>query len=83
MADHVMVRSKKKLKSLFEFSNIVHVYLHVLTFNMILISSQKRVLTSSYPFLGKFGREGKGSSYEKAKNFNRGCLSMPSESTGF
>ena len=69
------------LKSLIEVPNVVHVKVHVLSFNMNMISSQQRVLTPSYPFLGKFGREGKGSFSEKAKNFNSGCLSMPSEST--
>ena len=48
-------RSPKKLKSLIEVPNVVHVKVHVLSFNMILISSPWRVLTLSYPSLAKFG----------------------------
>ena len=40
---------------------------HVLSFNMILVSSPSRVLTPSYPFRRNFGRSGKGSITEKAK----------------
>ena len=83
LGDQVKGCSPKKLKSLIEVHNLVHVNVHVLSFNIILISSQWRVLTPSNPVLGKFGRQGKGSSSEKAKNFNRGSLSMPSESTCF
>ena len=83
MEDQVKGRSPIKLESLIEVPNVVHMKVHVLSFNMILISSQLRVLTPSYPFLGKFGREGKGSFSEKAKNFNRGSLSMSCESTCF
>ena len=74
-------RSPKKVKSLIGVPNVVHMNVHVLSFNMILISSQWRVLTPSYPFLGKFGLYGKGSFSEKAKSFNSGSLRMPSEST--
>ena len=56
MGDQVKGRSPKKLKSLIEVPNVVHEKVNVLSFNIILISSQKRVLTPSYPFLGKFGR---------------------------
>ena len=56
MVDQVKGRSPKKLKSLIEFPNVVHVKVHVLSFNMILISSQQRVPTPNYPLLGKFGR---------------------------
>ena len=42
-------RSTKKIKSLIEVSNLVHVKVHVLSFNMFLISSPWRVLTPSYP----------------------------------
>ena len=52
--DQVMGRSPKKLKSLIEVPKVVHVKVHVLSFNMILISSPWRVLTPSYPSLGKF-----------------------------
>ena len=56
MGDQVKGRSPKKLKSLIEVSNVVHVKVHVLSFNMILISSQKHVLTPGHPFVGNFGR---------------------------
>ena len=49
-------RSPKKLESLIEVPNVVHMKAHVLSFNMLLISSQRGVLTTSYPFVGKFGR---------------------------
>ena len=83
MGDQVKGRSPKKLKSLIEVPNVVHMKVNVLSFNMILISSPYCILTLSYPFLRKFGREGKGSFSEKAKNFNRGSLSMSGESTCF
>ena len=83
LGDQVLGRSPKNLKSLIGVPNVVHMNVHVLSFNMILISSQWRVLTLSYPFLGKFGLNGNGSFSEKAKNFNSGSLSMPSESTCF
>ena len=54
--DQVKGHSPKKLKSLIEVPNVVHVKVHVLSFNMILTSYQFRVLTPSYPVLGKFGR---------------------------
>ena len=40
VGDKVKGRSPKKLKQLIEFPNVVHVKVHVLSFNMILISSQ-------------------------------------------
>ena len=46
--------SPKKLKSLIEVPNLVHVKVHFLSFNMILLSSPWRVLTPSYPFRRKF-----------------------------
>ena len=55
LGDKAKGRSPKKLKSLIEVPNLVHVKVHVLSFNMILISSQYRVLTPSYPFPGKIG----------------------------
>ena len=39
LGDQVMGRSLKKLKSLIEVPNLVHVKAHVLSFDMILISS--------------------------------------------
>ena len=70
LGDQVKGRSPKKLKSLLEVPNLVIRKVHVLSFNIILISSQWRVLTPRYPFRRKFGREGKGSFSENAKNFN-------------
>ena len=55
MGDQVKDRSSKNLKSLIEVPNVVYVKVLVLSFNMILISSPKRVLTPSYPFRTKFG----------------------------
>ena len=55
LGDQVKGRSPKELKSLIEVPKVVHATVHVLSFNMILISCQQRVLTPSYPFLGKFG----------------------------
>ena len=77
LRDQVKGRSPKKLKSLIEVPNLVHVQVQVLRFSMILISSPWRLLKPRYPFWRKFEREGKGSFSEKAKNFNRGSLSMP------
>ena len=39
LGDQVMCRSPKKLESLIDVPNVVHVKVHVLSFNMILISS--------------------------------------------
>ena len=50
LGDQVKCRSPKKLKSLIEVPNVVHVKALVLSFNMILVSCQWRVLTPSYPF---------------------------------
>ena len=83
MGYQVKGHSPKKDKSLIGVPSVVHVNVHVLSFNMILFSSQWRVLTPSYPLLGKFGLYGKGSFSENAKNFNSGSLRMPSESTSF
>ena len=59
-------RSPKKLESLIEVPNVVHVKVHVLSFNMILISSAYCVSRPSYPFWENFGRSGKGSFTEKS-----------------
>ena len=55
LGDQVKGRSPKKLKSLIEVLNLVHVKVHLLSFNMFPFSSQLHVLTPSYPFSGKFG----------------------------
>ena len=59
----------------------MHVKVHVLSFNMILISFPWRVPRRSYPFVGNFGSSGKGSLTRKLKIVNRGSLSIAREST--
>ena len=83
MGGQVKGRSPKKLESLNDVPKVVQTKVHVLSFNMILVSSPERVPRPSYPFRKNFGRSGKGSFTGKAKNFNRGFLSMSSESTCF
>ena len=57
LGDQVKGRLPKKLKSLFEVKNVVHVKVHVLSFNnMILISTESRVLTPSDKLRRQFGR---------------------------
>ena len=70
MGDQVKGRSPKNLKSLIEVPNVVHVKAHVLSFNVILLSSPELVLRPSYPFPRIFGRQGKRSSTEKARIVN-------------
>ena len=65
-----MCPSPKKLKPLIEYPYVVYVKVHVLSFNMILLSSPERVPSPSYPFRRNFGRSGKGSFTEKAKIVN-------------
>ena len=67
MGDQVKGRSPKNLKSLIEVPNVGHVKVHVLSFNVILISSQQRVLTPSYPFRKDSGDKVKGCSPKKLK----------------
>ena len=50
LGDQVKGRSPKKLKSLIEVPNLVQVEVHVLSFNMIVTSSPRRVLTIWEPF---------------------------------
>ena len=83
MGDQVKGRSPKKLKSSTEVPNIMLVKIHVLSFNMILFSSQKRVLTLSYPFLVTFGRQGKGRFAEQPREFHRGSAGLPGQSIWF
>ena len=56
LGDHVKGLSPKKLKSLIEVPDVVHAQIHVLSFNMILISSPEHVPKPSYPFRRNFGR---------------------------
>ena len=82
MGDQVNGRLPKKLKLLIEVLYVLQVKEHVLSFNMILISSPKRVPRLSYPFRGKFGRSGKGSFTEKAKIVDEGSQCSALESAG-
>ena len=61
MGDQVKGRSPKKIESLVEVSNVLKVQVHVLSFNMIHISSPYIVLTASYPFREVLGRKVSGS----------------------
>ena len=70
MGDQVKGRYPQKLKSLIEVPNVVHMKAHVLSFNIILLSSPQLVLRPSYPFPRLFGRSGKGSFTEKARIVN-------------
>ena len=81
LGDQVKGRSPKKLEWLIEVPKVVHVKVHVLSFNMILISSQLRVLKLSYPFLQELEGKGKVSDPKKAGKVNNGDLSMRSKST--
>ena len=67
MGDQVKSRSPKKLESLIQVPNVVHMKVHDLSFNMILISSPQRVLTPSYPFGEDLGDKLKGSSPKNPK----------------
>ena len=55
------------LESLIDIPNVVHVNVHVLSLNTILISSPYRVLTPSYTFWLDLGDNVKGSSPKKLK----------------
>ena len=84
MGDHVEGRSPKMLKSLNEVGYVAHVKVHVLSSNMVLISSPQHVPRPSYPFWAKIRRSGKGSFTKKAKIVDRvsGSLCSALESTG-
>ena len=63
-----MCHSPKNLKSLIEVPYVVDVKVHVLSFNMILISSPQRIPTPSYPYWGNLGDKAKGRSPTKPKS---------------
>ena len=67
LGDQVKGRSPINLESLIDVPNVVPVKVHVLSFNIILISSPLRVLTLSYPFRKDLGDKGKVSSPKKLK----------------
>ena len=70
MGDQVKGRSPKTLESLIDVPNPFHMKVHVLSFNMILVSSPERVPRPSYQFRRNFGRSGKGSFTERARVVN-------------
>ena len=82
MGDQDKGRSPKKLKSLMDVPIVAHLKVQVLSFNMNLIFSPKRIPRPSYPFGGKLGRSGKGSYTENAKIFDRSFLCSAPEITG-
>ena len=68
LGDHVEGRSPKWLKLLIEVGYVAHVKVHVLSFNMILISSRQHVPRPSYPFWGKLGDHVKDRSPKQLKS---------------
>ena len=83
LGDQVKGRSPKKLKSLIEVPNVVHVKVHVLSLNMILDRTRDDERKSGYLGGGRIVKKSKESFCEQPKIFIRGCLSMSSESTCF
>ena len=81
LGDQVKGRSPKKLESLIEVPNVVHVKVHVLSFNMNLIYSPQSIPRPSCPLRGKFERTGIGSSNEEAIIVYRYSLCNVPEST--
>ena len=82
MGDQEKGRSPKKLKSLMDVPNVAHLKIQVVSFDMNLISSTKRIPRPSYPFGGKLGRSGKGWSTEEAKIIDGSSVCSAPESTG-
>ena len=72
MGDQDKDRSPKKLKSLMDVPNVAQLKVPVLSLNMNLISSLKRIPRPSHSFGGKLGRSGKVPLTEKAKIVDRG-----------
>ena len=82
LVDQVKGRSSKKLKLLIDVTNEANVKVHILSYNMILISSPWRVPRLSSAFWENFGRTGKRSFTKEAKIIDRGSLSSAPETTG-
>ena len=82
MGDLEKDRPPKKLKSLIEVPYVANLKVQVVSFDMNLISSPKRIPRPSYPFGGELGRSGKGSFTEEAKIVDRSSLCSAPESTG-
>ena len=72
----------EKVEIVIQVSDIPHVKVQILSFNIILISSPWRVPRPSYPFRVTFGRSGKRSFTVKAKRDNLCSLCSAPESTG-
>ena len=70
LGDQAKGRSPKKQESLIEIPNVVYVKVHVLRFFMILISSQKFVITQSYTFRNICGSAVKGPFPEGAQTID-------------
>ena len=81
LGERVKGRAPKKLESLTEVPIVVHVKVHVRSFDMNLISSPYRIPRPSCPLRGKFGRTGTGSSNEEALIVYRASLCNVPEST--
>ena len=81
LGDQVKGRSPKKLESLIEVPNVVHVKVLVLSFKIILISTQWRVLYRVIHFREDLKHTVKDRSPKKLKILIAFPLSMPSEST--
>ena len=79
LSDQVKGRSPKKLKWLMGVPNLVHLILHVLSFNMTFPSSSERVPRPSFPFQRSFGIQVKGWTPEKPKTVNGGSHGGPHE----
>ena len=68
LEDQIKVRSPKKLKSLIEVPNVVHVKVHVWSFNMILMSFRSMFLDRVMHFGKISGDEVKGRSPKMLKS---------------
>ena len=82
LGDQEKGRSPKKIKSLVDVPNVAHLKVQVLSFNMSIISSPKRIPRPNYSFGGKLGRSGKVSFTKKAKIVDRSFLCSAPERTG-
>ena len=86
LGDQVKGRSPKKLKSLIEVPNVVHVKINVLSFNtilMTLITYAYRIRRPSCPLWGQFGSTGIGSTHEEAIIVYRGSPCQGTDSTRY
>ena len=81
LVDPVNFYSPEKVNSLIEVTKVAHLKVQVVSFNMNLIFSPKRVPGQIYPFRIKFERSGKGSFTEKGKIVDKGSICSAPEST--